>query len=148
VSHHGFKIGIALTLGMLLIGGQVSAGEFVFLKAAQNDTASASKEDLKEIFTGKRTSWKNGQKIEIGLGASGSPELKWVSQELIGASEDILMAKIKQEVFKGDMKKPTTVGSAQECIALVKKTPGGICVVDSDSVKAVPDGVAVLKYTK
>jgi hypothetical protein len=138
----------AAMLAFLLHGGHVSAGDFVFLKSAQNDVAQANKEDLKEIYTGKKGSWKNGQKIEIGLNAGGSPELKWLSQELIGASEDILMAKIKQEVFKGDMKKPTPVGSAQDCIALVKKAAGGICVVDADSAKSLPEGVVVLKYTK
>ena len=144
----GSRVGIAVALALWVHAGSASAGDFVFLKNTQNDTAQASKEDLKEIYTGKKGSWKNGQKIELGLGASGSPELKWVSQELIGASEDILLSKIKQEVFKGDMKKPTTVGSAQECIALVKKSPGGLCVVDADSAKSLPDGVAVLKYTK
>jgi ABC-type phosphate transport system substrate-binding protein len=148
VSQHGFGTGIVVTLALLLNGGVASAGDFVFLKNAQNDTAQASKDDLKDIYTGKKGAWKNGQKIELGIGAGGSPDLKWVAQELIGASDDILLAKIKQEVFKGDMKKPTTIGSAQDCIALVKKSPGGLCVVDADSAKSLPDGVAVLKYAK
>jgi ABC-type phosphate transport system substrate-binding protein len=139
---------MAVALALLLCGGRAFAGDFVFVKSAQNDTAQASKDELKEIFTGKTASWKNGQKIEIGLSPTGSPELKWVAQELFGASDEILMGKIKQEVFKGDMKKPAQVGSAQECFALVKKSPGGICVVDADSAKTIPDGVAVLKYAK
>jgi ABC-type phosphate transport system substrate-binding protein len=138
---------VALAL-LVLGGGRASAGDFVFLRNAANDTAQANKEEMRDVFTGKKTSWKGGQKIEIGLNANGSPELKWVAQELIGASEDILLAKIKQEVFKGDMKKPTAVASAAECIALVKKSPGGICVVDADSAKSLPDGVAVIKYAK
>jgi ABC-type phosphate transport system substrate-binding protein len=143
----GLKVGIVVALALSHSASAVG-GDFVFLKSAQNDTAQASKEDLKEIYTGKKTSWKNGQKVEIGVGPNGSGELTWVAQELIGASEDILLAKIKQEVFKGEMKKPTPVASAQECIALVKKTAGGICVVDAASAKSLPDGVAVLKYTK
>jgi hypothetical protein len=150
VSQRKLIVGVAIALAVLFQWGRASAGEFVFvfLKSAQNDTPQASKEELKEIFTGKKTSWKNGQKIEIGIGPNGSPELKWVAQELIGASEDILLAKIKQEVFKGDMKKPTPVASAAECFALVKKTAGGVCVVDADSAKSLPEGVAILKYTK
>jgi ABC-type phosphate transport system substrate-binding protein len=148
VSQLGFRIGIVVTLSLLFAQGGARAGDFVFIKNSQNDTAQASKDDLKEIFTGKRGSWKNGQKIEIGIGPNGSPELKWLAQELIGASEDILLAKIKQEVFKGDMKKPTPVASAAECFALVKHSPGGICVVDDASAKTLPDGAAVLKYTK
>jgi ABC-type phosphate transport system substrate-binding protein len=137
-----------VTLSLSFAHGSARAGDFVFIKSSQNDTAQASKEDLKEIFTGKRVNWKNGNKIEIGLAPNGSAELKWVAQELIGASEDILLAKIKQEVFKGDMKKPTSVASAADCFALVKRSPGGICVVDDASAKSLPDGAAVLKYTK
>lgn len=149
MSQPGLRLGIIVTLSLLLFAqGRARAGDFVFIKSAQNDTAQASKEDLKEIFTGKKGSWKNGQKIEIGIPPNGSAELKWVAQELIGASEDILMAKIKQEVFKGDMKKPTPVASAAECFALVKRSPGGICVVDDASAKRVPEGAAVLKYAR
>jgi ABC-type phosphate transport system substrate-binding protein len=146
------RIGIAAALGLLVLGlsGRAHAGDFVFVfvKSTQNDTVQANKEDLRDIFTGKKTSWKGGQKVEIGLGPNGSAELKWLAQELIGASEDILLSKIKQEVFKGEMKKPSTVNSAQECFALVKKGPGGICVVDAEAAKTLPDGVAILKYNK
>ena len=148
MSQHGWRVGIVVALALSFHGARASAGDFVFLKNAQNDTASASKADLKDLFTGKTGSWKNGTKAEIGLGAGGSPELQWVAQELIGASEDILGAKIKQEVFKGEMKKPVTVGSAADCIALVKKSAGGVCAVDATAAKALPDGVTVLKYTK
>ena len=148
MSQPGFKIAIYVTLSLLVAHGSARAGDFVFIKSAQNSTDSAGKEELKEIFTGKKGSWKNGQKVEIGIPPNGSPELKWLAQELIGASEDILLAKIKQEVFKGDMKKPTPVGSAAECFALVKHSPGGICVVDDASAKTLPEGAAVLKYNK
>jgi ABC-type phosphate transport system substrate-binding protein len=148
VSQPGFRLGIIVALSLLFGAGGARAGGFVFIKSAQNDTAQASKEELKEIFTGKRGSWKNGQKIEIGIAPNGSAELKWVAQELIGASEDILLAKIKQEVFKGDMKKPTSVASAADCFALVKKSAGGICVVDDASAKSLPEGAAVLTYAK
>ncbi|HET6149995.1 MAG TPA: hypothetical protein VFH68_20815 [Polyangia bacterium] len=137
-----------MTSSLLFAAGNARAGDFVFIKSAQNDTAQASKEELKEVFTGKKVSWKNGQKIEIGIGPNGSAELKWLAQELIGASEDILLAKIKQEVFKGDMKKPSPVASAADCFALVKKSAGGICLVDDASAKSLPDGAAVLKYVK
>ena len=144
----GFRLGIILTFPLLFAAAGAQAGDFVFIKSAQNDTAQASKEELKEIFTGKKGSWKNGHKIEVGIAPNGSAELKWVAQELIGASEDILLAKIKQEVFKGDMKKPTPVASAADCFALVKHNPGGICVVDDASAKSLPEGTAVLKYAK
>ncbi len=149
MSQPGAKIGIAATLVLVLFaGGRASAGDFVFVRNAANDTAQAGKDEMRDVFTGKKGTWKGGQKVEVGLSPSGSAEIKWLAQELVGASEDILLAKIKQEVFKGDMKKPATVGSAAECIAFVKKSAGGVCVVDADSAKSLPDGVAVLKFNK
>jgi ABC-type phosphate transport system substrate-binding protein len=148
VSHWTWRLVGQAAVGLLLLSSTAFAGDFVFVRSAQNDVSEASKEDLKEIFTGKKTSWKNGQKVELGLAASGSPELKWLAQELLGTGEEILMAKIKQEVFKGDMRKPTPVASAQECLALVKKNPGGVCLVDADSAKGLPDGTAILKFNK
>ena len=148
MSQPGFRLGIIVTLALLCAPGSARAGDFVFIKSSQNDTAQANKEELKEVFTGKKPTWKDGHKVEIGIAPNGSAELKWVAQELIGASEDILLAKIKQEVFKGDMKKPTPVASAADCFALVKRNPGGICVVDDASAKSLPEGAAVLKYAK
>ncbi len=149
MSQHGLKLGIAVSLVLVLFAvGRANAGEFVFVRNVANITTEAGKQEMRDVFTGKTTTWKGGQKIEVGIGPSGSPEVKWLAQELIGASEDILLAKIKQEIFKGDMKKPTTLGSAAECIAFVKKAAGGICVVDAESAKNLPDGVAVLKFSK
>jgi hypothetical protein len=148
VNQHRFTAGIGVTLVLLLAAAGARAGDFMFIKSAQNDTAQVSKEDLRDIFTGKRGSWKNGQRVELGVAPSGSPELKWLAQELIGASAEILLARIKQEVFKGDMRKPAMVASAQDCFALVKRSPGGLCVVDGASAKSLPEGTAVLRYAR
>ena len=136
----------AICIGALLLAGRAgtAAGGFVFVRNAKNDTAQIGKGELKDCYTGKTKAWKNGTSIEIALNAGGSPELKWVADELIGASDDILLAKIKQEVFKGEMKKPVTVSSSQDCVAEVKKTAGAVCAVDADTAKSLPDGVAVL----
>ena len=130
----------------LLLGGAGAAhADFVLLKNSKNDTAQAEREDLKDYYTGKKKSWKNGVAVEVVLNAPGSAELKWLAQLIIGASDDILLSKIKQEGFKGEMKKPANVSSADECIAAVKKADGALCVVDAGAAKALPDGVAVLK---
>lgn len=134
--------------GLLIVGARAWGVDFVFLRSAENDTLEASKQDLKEIFTGKKRNWKNGQAIDIGLPANGSTELKWIALELFGASDTVLLLKIKHETFKGNMRRPASVASVPDCITLVKKSAGGICVVDSDSVRTLPRGVAILKYTK
>jgi hypothetical protein len=62
VSQHGVKLGIAATLVLVLFaGGRANAGDFVFVRNAANGTSEASKEDMRDVFTGKKTSWKGGQ---------------------------------------------------------------------------------------
>ena len=143
MSHRMLK---GLMVSLVLLGGARAAhADFVLLKNAKNDTAQADREELKDYYTGKKKAWKNGVAVEVLLNAAGSAELKWLADLIVGASDDILLSKIKQEVFKGDMKKPATVSSADECIAAVKKTDGAVCVVDAGAAKALPAGVAILK---
>lgn len=130
---------------LALIGSRAAyADDFVFVKNAKNDTAQVSKSDVKGFYTGNKKTWKNGTDVEIVLNAGGSEEIKWVAEKVMGVGEEVLMSRIKQEVFKGTMKKPTTVSSASECFAAVKKSDGGICAVSSDAAKSLPGGVALL----
>jgi ABC-type phosphate transport system substrate-binding protein len=146
VTHQWLKISAVIVTIVLFGGVRAAWAGFVFLKNTKNDTAQGNREELKDLYTGRKKGWKNGTEAAIVLNAPGTPELSWIADQLIGASEDILLAKIKQEVFKGEMKKPATAASAQECIAAVQKIPGAVCVVDAGAAKGLPDGVAVLPY--
>ena len=140
---------IVVCLGSLavLFGSMAAArADFVLLKNAKNNTPEVGRDELKAIYTGRQKTWKNGMEIELILNATGSPELKWLAEKVIGANEEVLVSKIKQEVFKGEMKKPEMANSADECIAAVKKAGGGLCVVDAAAAKSLPTEVQVLRY--
>jgi hypothetical protein len=55
-----------------------------------------------------------------------------------------MLTKIKQEVFKGEMKKPITAATPAEAVEAVRNNPGAIAVVPADTAKALPAGVALL----
>jgi len=144
MKHTGLRL--LSVVGILLCAGGLARADFVFLKNASNDVAGVTRAELKSFYRGRDTTWRNGIQVAIFLNARGTPELKWLASNVMGTNESDLIAKINQEVFKGDMKRPPVVASADECIAAVKKAPGGLCVVDSSVTKALPAGVAVLRY--
>ncbi|HVV50947.1 MAG TPA: hypothetical protein VHO06_14870 [Polyangia bacterium] len=126
--------------------GSGLAADFVFLRSAKNATAQVSRAEVKAFYTAKAKTWKSGLDVTILLNAPGSPEFKWLA-EVIGAPEEVVLAKIKQEVFRGEMRKPETVATPAECVEALKRIDGGICLVDAASAKSLPAGVAVLGYS-
>jgi hypothetical protein len=131
---------LAATALVLLAGA--ARAEPVLVKSAKNGTDSLTKADVKDYFLGKKKTFANGTAVTVVLPAAGSPEMKWLSADIIGASEGTVASKIKEQIFKGEMKKPPVAATADECFAEVKKADGAICVVDAATKP--PAGVAVL----
>jgi hypothetical protein len=145
VNRRRFLLGLGAAVS-LAVATRAHA-EFLFLKSAKNGTAQVSKSEVKAFYTGKAKTWKSGQDVEIVLNAPGTPEIKWLAEQVVGADEQVLIAKIKQEVFKGDMKRPEMVSTPDACIAALKKTEGGLCVVDAAAAKSLQPGIAILNYS-
>jgi len=97
-----------LLLGVVLIAGMgtVYADEFVLVRNARNPTASLSRSQIKEMAVGKRKIWPHGVVVQMVLGPPGSPELGWFASAVVGAPEATFVARVRQEVFKGEMRKP------------------------------------------
>ena len=131
---------LAATAFLLLVG--VARAEPVFVKNAKNGVDGLTKADVKDYFLGKKKTFSNGTPVTVVLPAAGSPEMKWLCDGIIGASEATVASKIKEQIFKGEMKKPPVAASADECFAEAKKADGAICVVDAAAKP--PAGVAVL----
>jgi hypothetical protein len=81
------------------------------------------------------------------LGEDGTPETAWLASSVFGLSTKDLLSKIKQEIFRGEMKRPVMVKSSDECVAAVAKSDGGVGVVTAAAAKSLPGTVAVLKLT-
>jgi len=136
---------IGLILCTLVV--RAHAEDFVLIRNAKSPGTQLSKADVRALYTGKTKMFGNDVATVI-VPNDDTPAFAAFSDRVFDTTTKTLLSKIKQEVFKGDMKKPATVGSAAECIAFVKKSAGGVCVVDADSAKSLPDGVAVLKFNK
>jgi hypothetical protein len=78
------------------------------------------------------------------LAPVGSPELEWFTSAVVGAPEATFMAKVRQEVFKGEMRKPIVAADEKDCVAAVSADPGALGTVAAAAIKILPATVAVI----
>jgi hypothetical protein len=55
-----------------------------------------------------------------------------------------LLSRIRQEVFRGEMKRPIVAKSVADAIAAVQNYAGGVAVVPASTARSLPEGVAFL----
>jgi hypothetical protein len=120
------------------------AVEFVLIHNVKTGTASVTKTELKDMAIGRRKAWPSGAPVQLVLQPVGSAELKWFAIFAAGISDDTLANKMKQEVFKGELRRPITVTSDKGCVNAVANDPGGVGVVSAETAKSLPEGVTVL----
>jgi len=118
--------------------------DFVVIRNARNPTASITSAQAKEMAIGKRKVWPHGAVVGLVLTQVGSPELIWFALRVCGVADSALMSKIKQEVFKGELRKPVIVASSSDVVAAVAADEGAIGIVAADALKAGGTGVAIL----
>jgi ABC-type phosphate transport system substrate-binding protein len=111
---------------------------------AKTATASVTKSELKDMAIGRRKAWSSGAPVQLVLEPVGAPEMRWFSMVATGISDETLVAKMKQEVFKGELRRPVIVNSDKNCVNAVASDPGAVGVVSAETAKSLPDGVAVL----
>jgi ABC-type phosphate transport system substrate-binding protein len=134
-----------LSLGVA--GTALAAEGFVLIKNAKNPTTAVTKDEVKAIFTGKVKQWEKGGPVQVILGKPEAEEVKWLAEEILGVSVKIFLAKVKQEVFQGEMRKPLSAASEAESLQLVQENAGGIGIISAGAAKNLPSGVAILTLT-
>ena len=120
------------------------AVEFVLIHNVKTGQTSVSKNELKDMAIGRRKTWSSGAPVQLVLQAVGTPEMKWFAIYAAGISDDTLANKMKQEVFKGELRRPIIVSSDKGCVNAVANDPGAVGVVSAETAKSLPEGVAVL----
>jgi len=131
-------------LATTLFASAVRADGFVFIRHARSSTTTVSASEVREMLTGKTKQWRGGAVVQVVLPPEGGPAMKWLAESVFGVTEKVLLTKIRQEVFKGEMRKPLTSASDTQSIELVKAHAGGLGAVTADAARALPEGVAIL----
>jgi hypothetical protein len=135
---------LLLAAALLLADRPVRADAFVLVRHAKNPVHTLSKPEIKDMATGKRKVWPHGVVVQMVLPPPGSAELAWLASAVIGVPESTFMARVRQEVFKGEMRKPIAAPTEKECLAAIAADPGGLGVVSAATARSLPADVAVV----
>lgn len=103
---------------------------------------STSLKELKQVFRGKYSSWKNSQQVTIVLPASKSESANLVARVIYNTTVSSMQKFWLSLVFQGRFSPPIFLETDQEIITYVKKTPGAIAVISSDA-EAVPKNLII-----
>ena len=126
-----------------LVPRPVLAGDYVLIRNAANPIAQGTRGEVRDLFTGATKQW-GGAVVQPVIGEAESGELAWLATSVFELTVPQLLTKIRQEVFRGEMKRPVVARTASECVAAVARYPGAIGVVDAETARSLPAGVAVL----
>ena len=126
----------AVAIGMTT---NISAEETVLVNGA-SAISGISDDDLKDYYLGKKASWPDGSKVTVVVLKDGASHENLMKK--LGKSTSQFSTGWKKLVFTGKGSMPEQVGSEDELVAFVAKTPGSIGYADTgkvkDGVKAVP----------
>lgn len=129
----------SLVMMVAVSAASLSAEETVIVHGA-SAIAALSEDDLKDYYLGKKASWPDGSKVVVVVLKDGPSHEKLMGK--LGKSSSQFSTGWKKLVFTGKGAMPEQVGTEDELIAYVAKTPGSIGFVDAgkakDGVKAVP----------
>jgi hypothetical protein len=141
------RIRLLTSLAALLAVLGVSSAwseDFALIRNAANPVTSLTKAEVKDIAVGRKKTWPRGAVAVMVLPRPGTPELRWFATSVVGIPESVLMARIKELVFRGEMRKPIIVSSPQEMLAAVHSEPGGLGIVTGQVAEKLPEDVARL----
>ncbi|HZU81603.1 MAG TPA: hypothetical protein VE987_01745 [Polyangiaceae bacterium] len=110
--------------------GAVGAG-FVVLVNQANPVASISRSELKRLATGETKQWSSGAVVHLGIIPSDAPETKYLAS-LFDMSTRELLARIQEQVFKGELRRPAVLRSSTDCVAFARSSAGALCIASGD----------------
>ena len=103
---------------------------------------STTMKEVKQIFRGKYTSWRNNEQVTIVLPSSKSESAVGIALAIYGTSVSSMQRYWLSLVFQGRFSAPIFLETDQEIITYIKKTPGAIGVISSDAV-GVPKNLII-----
>ncbi len=132
---------LALLLGMAAPAARAEGG-FVVIRNAKNSSATINTAVLRDLLIGRAKKWPSGATVQLVLGKEDSAGLGWVASTYFSTSATFLSAKIRQEVFKGELRNPLIPTGDADTIAKVKANEGALGVVSEGT--ALQAGVALV----
>jgi ABC-type phosphate transport system substrate-binding protein len=123
---------------------RADAGGFVLVKNAKNPTPSLTKDAAKNAFNGHTKTWSNDEAIVLVIGSEEAPAMAWLATALFGVSAKTYLAKLKQDVFKGEVRHPLSADDDAKTIKRIQSGAGVVGFVTDDAAKALPPDLVIL----
>lgn len=123
---------------MLLIPSMAIAGDIIIIGNKSITESAINKQDLKNIYLGKKTTWGNNSKIVFVTQDNAGVSDQFLT-EYISKSPSQFSSYWKEKVFTGQGTPPRSFASEKELVQFVTQTDGAIGYVSSgeglDAVK-------------
>jgi ABC-type phosphate transport system substrate-binding protein len=123
---------------MLFIPNLLMAGDIVIIGNKSVVESKINKQDLKNIFLGKKTTWSDNKKIVFVTQDNAGVSDQFLS-EYVNKSVSQFSSYWKEKVFTGQGTPPKSFASDKELVQFVSQTEGAIGYVSSgeglDNVK-------------
>jgi len=134
----------ALLAALLAAAPARAAEAYVLIRSSQNRTASLTHKQLRALILGEQPEWDGGAgPVELVLHDAAGPDEEHFAG-VFSVPVPTFRAKLRQAVFRGDLRRPHQVGTDEEAIAKVRQHAGAIAVIRAASMSGAA-GVAVLQ---
>ena len=124
------SLAVAAALLVSLETGTRAGDSFVVLVHRGNVVTSLSRSELKRIVTGGTRQWESGAAVQLGIIPAPVPETSSLGT-LVDLTVRDLLARLQEQVFNGEIRRPVVLRSSTDCVALARSNPGAICVASS-----------------
>jgi ABC-type phosphate transport system substrate-binding protein len=126
---------LMMTLGTL-------AGEPVVVVSPSTEVKSLTRKEARQIFTLRKTTWKNGLPIRMLLPPRNSTEMTWLSEDVLGLPADVYQRFLAEQAYRsGDTIPPRA--TATEVAAAITEAGDSVGVVSVVSTPIEPPTVQV-----
>lgn len=124
------------TVALLLLATFSSMvwGEIAVITNPASGVGSLSKSDVKAIFLGKKSTFPNGNAMDVVDQEDGSATKEAFIEKVLGKNSAQLAAYWSQQIFSGKGTPPKTKADDAAVKAFVAATPGAIGYIDSSQV--------------
>ena len=143
---HSSRLATSLAC-VLTVATPALAEDFVLVKNAGITTDALTPQQVRALFLGETKTWDGGGAVQVVLPEGEEGVFKAFAAAIFRVPAGVLRGKQKQEVFKGELRKPLACSSDTACLELVKSTKGAVGVVSAEAAAHLPAGVALLKVS-
>ncbi len=135
-------IGIAVSGPTGLFATSGRAGDVVVICNDSVPASSLSRDNIQEMFLGRKTRWSDGQKITLTL-LKDSDANDVFLEEYVEKTPQQFRDYWKKQAFTGRGRIPDTFASPQEVIEFVKNTPGAVGYIPASAYESQVKSITI-----